>query len=161
MNEYIDSVRKIVTSHLHADTTRPYDDLVLILDGMDKIFKVVNREKGLDSYKALFIDGFDDLTSLKASTVFTAPLSLIHVEGNALANLYSRDPYVLPMVKTEVRPENDGDGGIVHAPYEAGHDALTRLLQKRMPTGVALADVIAEDALHELMYYSIFQSVVK
>ena len=100
-----------------------------------------------ESHKALFIEGFDDLISLNASAVYTAPLSLIRSAGSMLSTLYTRDPYVLPMVKTEQRTNN-------HLPYGPGREKLTQLLQKRMPPGVALANVISDDGLSELLYYS-------
>ncbi len=154
INEYLKLARDTITAHPVPEGEHPYTDLVLILDGMDRIETVIGRARGGESHRALFIDGADDFISLDASVVYTAPLSLIRSEGNVLGTLYARDPFVLPMVKTEERAKRDEAGTITHPNYETGRETLTRLLQKRMPPGVALASVITDDALDFLLKYS-------
>ncbi|GAB4453791.1 MAG: hypothetical protein OHK0029_07260 [Armatimonadaceae bacterium] len=139
--------RDALKTHNPADQGTKYSDFVLILDQLDRIQQVGNRLVGEQSQRALFVDGGQQLAALGAHVVYTIPLALARNIGHQLTTLYSKELFVLPMIKTEHR-------GRDHAPYEKGRDRLTEILQRRMPNGVALAHVIEDKALAFLQKYS-------
>ncbi len=129
------------------DGGQKYSDFVLILDNLEKIQRLAGNTAGDASQRALFVEGVPQLTALDAHVVYTVPLSLVRSEGNLLAQHYGRDSFVLPMIKTEHR-------GRAHQPFVKGRAKLEELLGKRVPSGVALADVFDADALAFLIEYS-------
>lgn len=129
------------------DGDQRYSDFVLILDNLEKVQRLVANAPGDASQRALFIEGAPQLTALDAHVVFTVPLALVRSEGNLLMQKYSKELFVLPMIKTEQR-------GHAHLPFETGRAKLVELLEKRVPSGVSLADVFEKDALDFLVEYS-------
>lgn len=124
-----------------------YTDFVLILDNLEKIERFAGNPKGLESQRALFVEGAHQLTALSAHAIYTIPLSLFRRDPGVLEERYSKHLFSLPMVKTQQR-------GREHHPYPDGLQKLELILQRRMPLGVALADVFAPDALAFLVEYS-------
>jgi hypothetical protein len=129
------------------DGGQPYTDFVLILDNLERVQRVGDNAPGDASQRALFVEGAPQLTALDAHVVFTIPLSLVRRDGNMLMQLYSKELFVLPMVKTEHR-------GRDHKPFAAGREKLMELLGRRMPAGRSLADVFETEALDFLIEYS-------
>jgi hypothetical protein len=152
INEIFDAARLWLRAAQSAhDGGGPYFDFVLILDNLEKVQRfagVASGEATLEvSQRALFIDGAAQFTALNAHVVFTVPLSLVRASGPHLTHLYGREPFVLPMVKTEERQS--------HARYQAGHDRLTTIIQRRVAsTGRSVADLFQPDALDFLLAYS-------
>ena len=85
------------------DGGQSYSDFVLILDNLEKVHRFAGNTPGDASQRALFIEGAPLLTSLNAHVVFTVPLSLVRSDGSLLTQMYSKELFVLPMVKTEFR----------------------------------------------------------
>jgi hypothetical protein len=129
------------------DGGQGYADFVLILDNLEKIQRLAQNTPGDASQRALFIEGAPQFTSLEAHVVLTIPLALVRSEANLLAQHYGRDAFVLPMIKTEHR-------GREHQPFDKGRARVEELLGKRVPIGVALAQVFDADALQFLIEYS-------
>jgi len=126
---------------------RAYSDFVLVLDNLEKIQRLAGNMPGDASQRALFIEGAPQLTGLEAHIVFTVPLALVRSEGHLLMQQYSKELFVLPMVKTEYR-------GHEHKPFQDGLDRLTQLLACRMPPGCPLTQVFDDRALQFLLEYS-------
>jgi hypothetical protein len=139
--------RTALKKALLQDNGETYTDFVLILDNLEKIERLADNAQGFPSQRALFVEGAAQFTALDAHIVFTVPLALVRSEGGVLAQMYRKEPFILPMVKTEHR-------GPDHRPFEKGRDKLTELLNKRVPPGTSLANVFAPDALDFLIEYS-------
>ena len=121
------------------------DDLVLIVDNLEKIRRFDARDEGSASYRELFIERAPQLTRLDVHTVYTVPLRLARSHGPVLSARYDRDPFVLPMVKVMERR--------TRASYAAGVTCVREILAKRLAPG-KLDEVFAEGAMDFLIEYS-------
>lgn len=120
------------------------DDLVLIVDNLEKIRRFDDRDDSGASHRELFIERAPQLTGLDVHTVYTVPLRLARAHGPELGAHYDREPFVLPMVKVMER---------TRAPYPAGVTCIREILTKRVAPS-ALGEVFADDALDFLITYS-------
>ncbi len=127
---------------------QPYDDIVLILDNLEKINTFDKQTEQTDSFQSqreFFLEGYTRLTGLDVHVIYTVPLRLARsIDGPKLQQLYDR-LMVLPMIKVI-----DRDTG---QPFEAGLECLRKILQKRIG-GHAIGEVFEPDALEFLLKYS-------
>ncbi len=121
-----------------------YQDFVVIVDNLEKIQRVGKKEVGLDSQLELFIENSRHLTGLNAHLVYTVPLPVARRAAGQLQSIYG-PLHVLPMVKVEERG--------THHLYNAGHNCLRDILQKRLGN-VSVKDFFVSDALNLLLKYS-------
>ena len=124
---------------------KPYSDIVLILDNLEKIERVVDRKEGEDSQRSLFIERAPQLTGLNVHVIYTVPLRLVRSHGPQLKEVYGATPFVLPMIKVEERG--------THRPHEPGWRRLREILQKRAK-GTPLDQVFTPPALDWMLTYS-------
>ena len=118
-----------------------YEDIVLILDNLEKIQRLEGADEGSESHRELFIHRSQKFVGLKCSFVLTVPLTLVRTNSGALRNAYGETPFTLPMVKVATR---DGET------YEAGYVMLREVLRNR-----GVNDTIIEpDAQELLIQYS-------
>ena len=102
---------------------RGYQDLVLVVDNLEKIPDVRDPATGRGTHYWLFIASGEQLNSIAAHTVLTVPLQLIYSPLHAsLMRIFGEKPIVLPMVKVE---EKNGD------PYEDGLRLMCEVLKRR------------------------------
>ncbi len=130
---------------------RAYADFVVIIDRLERIERIKKHdgafhEEGYPSQRELFVERSTQLTNLGAHAIYTVPLPLVIKDGSELEARFGSTPYVLPMVKTEERG--------THRPFQAGYQALTALIEKRIPPGVSRRKAIEDDALEFLIKYS-------
>lgn len=124
---------------------QPYDDIVLILDNLEKINTFDEQTDSFQSQREFFLEGYTQLTGLDVHVIYTVPLRLARsIDGPKLQQRYDR-LLVLPMIKVI-----DRDSG---QPFEAGLECLRKILQKRVGRHV-IGDVFAPDALEFLLKYS-------
>ena len=124
---------------------QPYDDIVLILDNLEKINTFDEQTDSFKSQREFFLEGYTQLTGLDVHVIYTVPLRLARsIDGPKLQQRYDR-LLVLPMIKVI-----DRDTG---QPFEAGLECLREILQKRI-AGHAIGDVFEPDALNVLLKYS-------
>ncbi|MCW3052055.1 MAG: hypothetical protein JWN14_1225, partial [Chthonomonadales bacterium] len=123
INLVLEKARAELRSRTPLDGGRTYEDIVLLLDNMEKIQRVSGREMGEASDRALFLEGASQLTGLNSQTLYTVPLSLVRAVGPELSNAYGCPAFVLPNVKTETRG--------AHAKGEPGRHCLIELLKLR------------------------------
>ncbi|ETX07830.1 MAG: hypothetical protein ETSY2_08910, partial [Candidatus Entotheonella gemina] len=123
----------------------PYSDFVLIVDDLEKMNRFVNRDAGLSSHRALFLDHAPQLTSLQAHMIYTVPLTHMRADGPQLGQYYDGEPFVLPMVKVMERGSRE--------PYVPGLSSLRHLLQMRLGN-LFLEEVFEPAALDFLLTYS-------
>ena len=143
---FVDARTKLIKAS-PKDGGQSFSDFVLILDNLEKIHRFAGNAPGDASQRALFIEGAPQLTALDAHVVFTVPLSLVRSDGSLLTQRYSKELFVLPMVKTELR-------GRSHEPFDKGREKLAEILGRRVPSGFSPLTLFEENALNFLIEYS-------
>jgi DNA polymerase III delta prime subunit len=109
-----------------ADAKRKLPDgkeqLVVIVDNLDRVVPI-RREDRRTNHEEIFIDRAEQLRGLGCHVIYTIPISIAYSRANDLANLYDREPSVLPITSI-----NTPDG----KPYEEGRQELQDLIAKRV-----------------------------
>lgn len=122
-----------------------YDDIVLILDNLEKINTFDEQTDSFKSQREFFLEGYTQLTGLDVHVIYTVPLRLARsIDGPKLRQRYDQ-LLVLPMIKVI-----DRDTG---QPFETGLECLRKILQRRIADH-AIGDVFEPDALNVLLKYS-------
>ncbi|HSK72460.1 MAG TPA: hypothetical protein VK892_12225, partial [Pyrinomonadaceae bacterium] len=99
-------------------------DIVLVLDNLEKIEKFDKGETGLDSARRLFLNYSNQLNSIKSHIIYTVPIDLMRSShASVLGTLYDKS-FVLPMVKVFKR---DGK-----TPFPVGVNLMKEILTKRL-----------------------------
>ncbi len=103
-----------------------YEDLVFIIDNLEKIIPVVLDKTGKTNHEAIFVDRASLLTDLDIHLLLTVPLPLCHLSESAsrLGSLYDGEPTAIPMIKVLDRENNEE--------YEPGLSGLAEILGKRI-----------------------------
>ena len=112
---FIDKLNTLIEAARSKIHEARQEDLVLIVDGLEKMHYTVNNEQ-VSSHSDFFIHHAEQLKSPACHVVYTRPISLAYNAN--LGNDYD-SPWVLPMVKTS--PE--------------GVERLTELVAKRVEIG--------------------------
>ena len=74
----VDAVNDLLMSAEKSLRQVEYDGLVLIIDGLDKlVFRTIDDGQS-NTHLRLFCDRADQLTNLKAHTIYTVPISLVY-----------------------------------------------------------------------------------
>lgn len=125
-----------------------FNKLIIIADSLEKVKRFEKEENELVSQKKLFIDRVEQMTGIVTNVIYTVPLSLYRSHyGTQLPQLYSKNVFVLPMVKIHRRGEFDET-------FEIGRKELTEIINKRLKhTGTSIEKVFKEDALEYLLKY--------
>ena len=128
-----------------SEEQTPFDDLVVIIDGLEKIHGFGGKQSGIESHRELFIDRYAQLTGMQAHFIYTVPLRLVRSpDGPQLGERYAGAPFVLPMVKLNQRGSLEE-----HAP---GRQCLRDLLARRI-LPEPLERVFQAEALDFLLKY--------
>ena len=146
INLLFDTARLAVKAVSLNEGQRPYTDLVLILDNLEKIRGFPEKKEGLESQHELFLKCASQLTGLHAHVIYTPPLQLVRSnEGQQLRRCYNADPFVLPPIKMTER------GG--RNPTLTGMDCMHNLLARRLGD-LTLEEAFDADALDFLVICS-------
>ncbi|HYP25407.1 MAG TPA: hypothetical protein VE262_01700 [Blastocatellia bacterium] len=145
INLVFDEARLAIKKYDVGPGKEPYQDIVMILDNLEKIRRIAGLDEGLPSQRELFLERYTQLTGMNAHFIYTVPLRLVRsADGPQLEQRYGQ-LFVLPMIKVIKRGSRD--------PFEEGVDGLRELLQKRLG-GLAIGQVFERDALEFLLKYS-------
>ncbi|ALG69190.1 AAA family ATPase [Beggiatoa leptomitoformis] len=123
--------------------------LVLIVDGLDKIVKVVTDEStGRTNLEEIFIDRSEQLKRLACHVVYTVPISLAHsTSAVELENRYGQRVEILPMITIRKRGTKEL--------CECGLKTLSELIEKRLQVAaLTLTDFLNEADLKRLCLMS-------
>ncbi len=120
--------------------------IVVVLDSMEKVQRVRDREQGMPSLERLFIQGAATLTRLNVHLICTVPLSLVRSHGPQIAAAYGSAPFVMPMVKVTKRGRPDER-------HDGGYEILRRLMAQRVYPA-SLDQVFDKTVLDWLIRYS-------
>lgn len=140
INTVFDEARLAIKKH-----QQPCVDIVIILDNLEKIRRIAEKEEGLESQRELFLERYTQLTGMNAHFIYTIPLRLVRSHDSPQLEQRYGPMFVLPMIKVVERGTRQ--------PYQPGIEALRSLLQKRLGD-VALENAFAPDALDFLLNYS-------
>ncbi len=101
-----------------------YEDLVVIVDNLDRITLRNIPESQYNTHEQLFINRGAQLTQLQTHIIYTLPISMLFAPtAPALTTIYSKQPFTLPMIKIIGRDRQGNAAGIA-----AMHD----IVQKRL-----------------------------
>ena len=139
----------VLEIELRLKNETEFTKLVVIADSLEKIKRFEKEESELISQKKLFIDRVEQMTGIVTNVIYTVPLSLYRSHyGTQLPNLYSRNVFVLPMVKIHKRGRFDET-------FEIGRDELIEIIKRRLKySGTSIEKVFEPDALEYLLKYS-------
>lgn len=102
---------------------REYQDLVLIVDALDRIVLRDIPGSQFNTHEQLFINRGDQLTQICCHIVYTLPVSMVFTpKGTILTNIFGRQADVLPMVKIAGPDCTD---------HLAGMDAMREMVRRR------------------------------
>jgi AAA ATPase domain len=117
------------------------EQLVVIVDNLDRVVPI-RRADERTNHEEIFIDRAEQLRGLGCHVIYTIPISIAYSRANDLANLYDREPSVLPITAI-----NTPDG----QPYTEGRQELQALLAKRVhrhaPDAKLFPDVFENEAV--------------
>ncbi|MEI6065031.1 MAG: ATP-binding protein, partial [Pseudanabaena sp. ELA748] len=115
--------------------------LVVIVDNLDRVVPI-RRGDGRTNHEEIFIDRAEQLRGLGCHVIYTIPISIAYSRANDLANLYDREPSVLPITAISTP---DGK------PYAEGRQELQDLIAKRVhrhaPDAKIFPDVFESEAV--------------
>jgi hypothetical protein len=115
--------------------------LVVIVDNLDRVVPI-RRADGRTNHEEIFIDRSEQLRGLGCHVIYTIPISIAYSRANDLANLYDREPSVLPITAI-----NTPDG----QPFEEGLKEMQDLIAKRIhrhaPEAKIFPDVFENEAV--------------
>ena len=112
---------------------RGYQDMVLVVDNLEKIPDVVDPTTKQGTYYRVFTVGSEQLSAIGAHAVFTIPLPLIHSpQRTSLVQAFGEEPRILPMVRVE---EKNGE------PHEDGLKLMCEVLSRRFKSACVKEEI--------------------
>lgn len=131
-SNFIRKINQFLISVRTAIQKKNYKDIVIIIDGLEKIhyrtFTLSASQS--DSHTQLFVQHAEQLLSLQSHVVYTTPISLFFISN--LQNDYE-NVYILPMVRLS----------------EAGKATLKKLVEKRVDIEAVFSEPTLIDILIE------------
>lgn len=117
-----------------------FEGLVLIIDGLDKLVRRPLEDGKSNTFERLFIDRSEQLSSLRAHTVYTAPISLIYSPKSAkLEQTFGERNVPVPMIP--LHPRDHGDV----SPDSPGMKKMWEILEARAKSAkVKMAELFDE-----------------
>jgi energy-coupling factor transporter ATP-binding protein EcfA2 len=101
-----------------------FDDIVVIVDNLDRITYIKRDESHGSNYDDIFIERVEQLKSLDCHVIYTIPIAMVYsTKATILEDSYNK-PQVLPMIM--VRDAQKGH------PYEAGLEKMKEIIKKRI-----------------------------
>jgi hypothetical protein len=133
-----------------------YDDVVLIVDDLDRIPQKVLVEGGMTNHHKLFLDGSSALRAINCSMLLTVPIELAYSPAQArLRDIYGGAIETVPLLPIMHRDRS---------PIRAGEDALIEIVGRRareafgtaesQPAACAARVFADEDLLRRVVQYS-------
>ena len=103
--------------------SRGFEDILLIVDQLDRIPQKVINDLGLTNHENLFLDHAGTLRALACDVILTLPIELAYsLRRVNLQTAYGAEILALPVI-----PVHGRDG----APFDPGMEALRRIVERR------------------------------
>jgi hypothetical protein len=106
------------------------DDIVVIVDNLDRITYIKRDDNQGSNYDEIFIDRVEQLKSLDCHVIYTIPISMVYSSKATILEDTYKKPQVLPMIMVK-----DRDGNV----YEAGLAKMKEIICRRVRK-IKLAD---------------------
>jgi hypothetical protein len=134
--QFIERINEFIQAALPKIKNNGYQDLVLVIDNLDRIvLRVLDDKTGRTTHDALFLEHAEQLKALDAHIVYTVPISMFY-SPKATQLTGSFPSYsILPMIKVQ---EEDG------SPCEEGINRLYEVAKKRINLKVIYSDGVVE-----------------
>ncbi|MEK7991823.1 MAG: ATP-binding protein [Thiotrichaceae bacterium] len=136
----LDALNEFIQEACHSEIEP--NKLVLIVDNLDRIVPVYDKETKRSNHESIFLDRNEQLTALQCHVIYTVPISLVYSEHGTLLKDRYENLGVLPMITVHERtPERKR--------YQTGLDSFYELLDKRaqFAAGCSILDVFGDKAI--------------
>lgn len=132
VSNLIQAVNDLLTEAVTKLKAQGYQDLVIIVDNLDRIILRSIPDSQYNTHEQLFINRGSQLTQLQTHIIYTLPISMLFAPtATALTTIYSKQPFTLPMVKVLGRDHQDNP---------AGMDAMREMIRKRLTASLIPSD---------------------
>ena len=99
------------------------DDILVIVDELDRIPQKVITEQGLTNHVNIFLDGAGTLRSLNCNVLYTVPIELAYSSSRErLKAAYATEILALPVIPVTRRDDS---------PFEDGLQTMSRIVEER------------------------------
>ncbi|MGH3800153.1 MAG: hypothetical protein ACRDTD_08505 [Pseudonocardiaceae bacterium] len=122
--------------------TQGFEDILLIVDDLDKIPQKVLTEQGLTNHENLFLDNAATFRAIECSLLMTVPIELVysHTQGRLRDN-YGGAIGTIPLITVQDRNRT---------PVAAGERVLTEVIGRRAKAAFAEPDTDAATAAQQI-----------
>lgn len=137
--DLLDALNEFISEASHSGIKA--QQLVLIVDNLDRIVPIYDVKKEKTNHEEIFIDRVEQLTALNCHVVYTVPISLVYSEQGTLLKDRYENMGRLPMITVAERGSR--------APFEVGLQAFLTLLETRMQqaAGCGIKTVFGDEAV--------------
>ncbi|MGH8902734.1 MAG: hypothetical protein ACRDYA_13920 [Egibacteraceae bacterium] len=105
-NEILEEARRTLAE-------RGFDDILIIVDQLDRIPQKPLNERGLTNHESLFLDHAGTLRALRCSVLYTVPIELAYSHcHNRLLDVYGGSILTLPAIPVRDRDGKDSPSGL-------------------------------------------------
>ena len=119
-----------------------FEDILLIVDDLDKIPRKVLTEQGLTNHENLFLDNAATLRAIRCSLLMTVPIELVYSPAQGrLRDDYGGAIATIPLITVQDRNR---------APVEAGERALIEVIGRRAKAAFVKPDTDAATAAQQM-----------
>ncbi len=119
-----------------------YDDLLLIVDDLDKIPQKILGDRSITNHENLFLDHASTLRAIDCSLLLTVPIELAYSPAQGrLRDDYGADILTVPLVSVATR-----DG----TPIEQGEQALIAIIGRRVIRALGSSAMAIDTAAEQL-----------
>jgi len=140
-DRWIDAANDVISEAVLTLSKKGYSDLVVIVDGLDKL--PVEKRRDLDTSIAerLFIGRHAQLTALDCHTIYTLPIALAYsCQERNIASLYNTTaPPVVPMTKIKYQ-----NGRTFKKGFQRFRDIVSKRIEK---VGATVEDIFENAGL--------------
>ncbi len=132
VSNLIDAVNELLDETRIRLQQRGYQDLVIIVDNLDRITLRSIPDSQYNTHEQLFINRGSQLTQLQAHILYTLPISMLFAPtAPALTTIYSKQAFTLPMIKVTGRDRQDNPAGLA---------VMREMVRKRLITAGIVSD---------------------
>lgn len=104
LNEFIEDAKK--------NLPEIYQDIVVIVDNLDRITYIKREENAISNYDDIFIERSGQLKKLKCHVIYTIPIAMVYSSKSTMLEDNYDKPQVLPMIMVKDRYGKVNENGL-------------------------------------------------